>query len=249
MCYWRRLSRRSANDTLLADNRNELTYEDGRFDPVSANEEDYDERLETGSSTTTTTTRPNGSRRAARKLKADGAKTAQSNPSKEESTSESVSLFQALEVRQERGGGENSFARSTSSSAPRRASRVDDLDEDLYAAADEQTNQMCYRRAEIFAFLLTVGSILLAAISVTVGCCLRASSIKSAHKRCYRRQQQLASYASSANLCRQSFGSKLSSPTTTSSTSTSSPASSSLGLNSVESYYAQCKQSSPARNR
>lgn len=268
MCYWRRLSKRSTNDTragskLIGANYTMTTDLDDQ-QPVMMDElqESSDEPLKHSTTTTTTSTTTTDAsldsgqissarkRRRSRRMRYDNDddhdqqrqqtasllrreseskqsqlittdQTKQQQP--EKNLSDKISLFQALEVRQER---EPDAAPYFSSSH-----LMDGTPNELGGSS----GQMCYRRAEVFAFLFTTVSILLAAISLTIGCCLRVSNLRA------RARKRLASALSlsSANLCHSPISSTPSSASYASSTSgcstnsaTTSTTSNNITLNS-----------------
>lgn len=236
MCYWRRLSKRSANDTttggqdyLLGHNDDmDSEFDSGNREFVTSaiyespdssafrgdheNNQDHD---------TTTRTEPTtvhrqelvasgGRGRQARRLELisdESSETAARNlgdykpprrrkllqqqqqtttttsspEAKQQSVlstgqvSDKVSLFQALEVRQEREPDAEPYSSySLLADSAHAGSHPTDR------SGGEQSNNslQCYRRAEVLAFLFTAVSILLVAISVTVGCCWRAASLR-----------------------------------------------------------------------
>lgn len=227
MCYWRRLSKRSASHS------NESTWEQlhGPASGDSFSDQDNDGdglgqfdlgaygndattigsgksirfNLTTSTSTSTTTTEPStigrkSGRRVARKMRAGEQDDASNNVNgggkqRHENLSDRVSLFQALEVRQEREPDNLPVPYSYDEAAIKSSSQLSNGERDLAPMF------MCYRRAELFAFMFTVASILLAAISVTIGCCLRASALKrqAAHNKHHQLLVPSALSLSSAN--------------------------------------------------
>lgn len=176
MCYWRRLSKRSIglNETtsaLVDDNQSlissvraslgsDLTRHLGTNDTLDRSRNRRSRQLRL-----TDASRPSTQSKPKQTSKSDATKSDDAA-----SISEKVSLFQALEVRQER---EPDFSTET-----------DPFQSGHNSAAWSMTNStavdslpLCYRRVEVYAFLMTTAVILVAAISVTVGCCLRARSI------------------------------------------------------------------------
>lgn len=73
--------------------------------------------------------------------------------------SDRLSLFKALQVRHEPVEPER---------ARRRAQQL----EEIYAE-DEEAQLVCYRQAEVFVFMATLGSLLVLVVAVAVTCCLR----------------------------------------------------------------------------
>ena len=144
-------------------------------------------------STTTTAQAPTitrESKRAGHKMGLPGrpgSQAASSARPKQENLSDKISLFQALEVRQERQEPDTESAPLSMGSDP----------EVFPMAGSAYGSRICYRRSEVFAFLFTTVSILLAAISITIGCCLRASNLR----RQSRKRLLSALSLSSANLC------------------------------------------------
>lgn len=75
--------------------------------------------------------------------------------------SDSLNLFKALQVRQE--------SEQTSSKAAQRVQEV--------FAEDSEAQLVCYRHAEVLAFFVTTGILLMLLCSVAVACCLRVRKI------------------------------------------------------------------------
>lgn len=191
MCYWRRLSKRSvgSNETANAslDDANQ-SYVGSVGASLGS---DLLRQTLSGYNHTSADAAAVGSRnRKSRQLRLDDhessakslqhsklVQTGKANSTKKDDSgavSEKVSLFQALEVRQER---EPDFSTETDSYYPTAFGHN--------SAAWSVTNSsnlehlpLCYRRVEVYAFLITVVAILTAAISITVGCCLRAKSLR-----------------------------------------------------------------------
>lgn len=202
MCYWRRLSKRSVRHSfngtaatttgLIAGHAgNSSTWledDDGHYeDEQIGGLLSYEDLSKTTTTTTTTSTEAptpvaRGTRRrvgrTGRKLKmGDSAQTPTPKPVPSENPSDRINLFQALEVLQERSTEPAPPATSLASYSRAHNDKLSDLyDASGGLAAINQL--MCYQRVEIFAFLFTVASILLAAVSVTIGCYCRASSLK-----------------------------------------------------------------------
>lgn len=218
MCYWRQLSKRSTD-----------------YAQMSTNETDFLLDLEPDGSRTTTTTTTRfdegefniwsdagadaHSSESSEKLPARQGRhmrleesardqgQLQTNASKPIATptiSDSVSLFQALEVRQEHDA--DSFASGSYDLHPRKES----------STIDHQTAHLiCYRQAELLAYLFGLVSIILVAVSVSIGCCWRVSQLRkrrkledeSVLKQQRQRVFQLAAdssrYSQSANLSQQ----------------------------------------------
>lgn len=189
MCYWRRLSKRSTNsstpDLADADQDDFLTQVDEDSDDDADNDKLPEEATDqTGSefitslvnansrgrvrSASTTTERPASkvARRTARKL-AD----------KKEPLSGNMTLYGALEVRQERDPKQDA---PYSLSQQRQQQQLLQPDpSQLEELLDEHTGQLrCFRRGQVYGFLFTGISILLAAFCVTLGCCWRASTLR-----------------------------------------------------------------------
>lgn len=78
--------------------------------------------------------------------------------------SDSLSLFKALQVRQE----PDEERGSPGGGRARQSKRVRDI-----FGEDEQAALVCYRHAEVYLFLMTIGVVLLLLISVAVTCCVR----------------------------------------------------------------------------
>lgn len=147
MCYWRRLSKRSAlslNGTQTVQYLGDGESEDEEFT--------IDRSRDTNS--TEITTRQNLKRgRESRKMK-----DSERDQRKPQTLSDKMSLTQSLLVRP-----------------------LDDPDAAAYSMQQQSSEQMdksstssqllCYKRAEVLAFLLATGSLLLVAMSVTVACC------------------------------------------------------------------------------
>lgn len=215
MCYWRRLSKRSANESHLLDG---ATYD--KLDQL-------EETDPTQVITTTSTFFPGdqqpgeilsshranrtGKRRlrnldfganesgeeasAASREKPPRQHKSKSIPAPPGSISDRVSLFQALEVRQERDPEVASYSTGGSLS-----------DSDGEPLSGDSNSLMCYRRAEVLAFLFTAGSVFLVAISITIGCCLRAANLRKSQGK----QLALDTSISSANLSSSKSSSPLS---------------------------------------
>lgn len=166
MCYWRRLSKRSTNETEFdsddnydqndSDSQEFVTSTTAVPDLTISN--NHARQRSPGSASIA----PDGTKRQSRKL--DTSLTAKNKAKKaaDDLISERLSLFQALEVLEDRGQLEAASNRAY----PSYASNSSD---------DTNNSMMCYQRAEVFAFLFTTASVLLAAISITIGCCWRAS--------------------------------------------------------------------------
>lgn len=219
MCYWRRLSKRSApNGTQIVDND---------FD--AANDEDFmtldDQNLSKNSSSLYLTTTLNykqldeeggeevsagrtNSKRSGRKLRKldkisedeqasiglkDRATTptptsrkdklANGNREQQQAgqISDKVSLFQALEVRQERETG-SIYSHDAYVPPDALLDQPDALTgasgRELLTDSTRASSLMCYRRAELLAFIFTGISLLLVAIGVSIGCCWRAAALR-----------------------------------------------------------------------
>lgn len=99
--------------------------------------------------------------------------------------SDSLSLFKALQVRQE--PDEERAARRNPLSA-RQSKRVRDI-----FAEDEQASLVCYRHAEVYLFLMTIGSLLLLLVSVAVTCCLRLRNLAKSSSSLFKHGRLLGS--------------------------------------------------------
>lgn len=164
MCYWRRLSKRSANGTAAGS----LTYDGHQYDEIPvADWEGQDERNSNESRANLHHSR--------RKSRAIDWKTKQpaigvaSEPNTGKPLEERVSLFQALEVRQ--GRGHDLDNQPTNSSYTSQSAQVSE-------GPNLSSSLLCYRRFEVLGFLFTTGSVVLAAICLTIGCCWRAASLR-----------------------------------------------------------------------
>lgn len=246
MCYWRRLSKRSAS------NESRLTHDE--FNEMLATG-DLEEGVEptTISTTMRYQNQPDGgganpeepikivskasSRRRLRKLDLgsdddeNSTKTTQKpKTSATQSTgqiSDKVSLFQALEVRQERADPDPTRPYSSYSTFEQ---PLDVGELTSSGTPTSQANLMCYRRVEVWAFLFTALSVILVAISVTVGCCWRAANLR-------KRDRKLLSSTpclSSANLSSCGSSTSSSSPPASFSNNNNCRASSNL---SASNYY------------
>lgn len=111
------------------------------------------------------------------------ATTTEKSPISSGQISDKVSLFQALEVRQEREPENAPFSSSYSSNG----NHITALDESTFfnnsafidsMSTSTSSSLTCYRRAEILAFLFTTISIILVAISISVGFCWRAANLR-----------------------------------------------------------------------
>lgn len=159
MCYWRRLSKRSTNSNstqfLSTDEGDEADDEDGTDFSLATGQETT---LKPTTTTTASTTADShsSSRRQGRKQRLSAAAEQADSAKSAGQMSDTVNLFRALQVRQERDPD----------AAPYYA-----LEPTEVAASRE--GLLCYRRAEVLAFMLTTVSVLLVAISVTIGCCWR----------------------------------------------------------------------------
>lgn len=219
MCYWRRLSKRStSNGTQLdgqmlgddfgAANEEDFMAFDGQ--DSSANSSD-------NSPLHLTTTlnyhqlgeevppRAEGERkRSARQLrrldlsnenemdttKREGHKQKGGKEQAIGQISDKVSLFQALEVRQEREPSAlySHEAYSLSDSLYDQADTLKgSAGRDLLRESVRTSSEVCYQRAELLAFMFTGVSVLLVAICISVGCCWRAAALR--HKATKQRAQ------------------------------------------------------------
>lgn len=232
MCYWRRLSKRS-----LESNSTHSDYqhpEDDSSDDFDVGGPDRQPQTTTTTTTTEATStvdlkQSNGNlaskrnRRSSRMMRSNGQDNSNKNKqlnSMSKATdgettniSDKISLFQALEVRDngafQMQSNDPSFDQLSSTSPDRNhlyqspssaraiSQHHDDDNDDSNYQGDNNYSLMCYRRAEVFGFLFMVGSTLLAAISITVGCCLRAATLRSQA----RKKLGSALGLSSANLC------------------------------------------------
>lgn len=107
--------------------------------------------------------------------------------------SDKVSLFQALEVRQEREPSALYSHEAYSLSDPM-SDPADTLKgstgRDLLRESMRSSSEICYQRAELLAFMFTGVSVLLVAICISVGCCWRAAALR--HKAIKQRAQAQA---------------------------------------------------------
>lgn len=122
--------------------------------------------------------------------------------------SDKVSLFQALEVRQERerdpdGAPFSSSGISSLSSPSSLNNHITALDNDKSSDGTFvgfTSSLMCYRRAEVLAFLFTTVSIILVAISISVGFCWRAANLRKIQRSQDKTIAGISGGLSSANL-------------------------------------------------
>lgn len=148
MCYWRRLSKRSA---LSPNGTQTMQY------PI-------DDELYTEVAHFNSTTHGNDKQNVKRKR--EGRKMIDSQRDKEQiNLSDKMSLTQSLLVRPIDDPDAAAY------SMQQQAAFSDQLDSN---SASGQL--LCYRRVEVLAFLLATGSLLLVAMSVTVACCLQQTS-------------------------------------------------------------------------
>lgn len=131
MCYWRRLSKRSVDNS-------DFEYTDDRNLTDQAND---------------------------------------SGRVKEPVISDSLSLFKALQVRQE-------------PVEPARARQRAQTLQEMYAEDEEPQQLVCYRHAEVLVFLLTLGVLLLLFCAITITCCLRLRKFSRAHQHQSHQKQQ-----------------------------------------------------------
>lgn len=106
--------------------------------------------------------------------------------------SDSVNLFKALQVRQ---GPEPSSARQ-------RALRSNNYQQqqDIFSQ-DDQAQLVCYRYAEVFIFMLTVGALWLLICTIAIACCLRVRKVtRLAQQQRYRHHQSPPSPGASSLL-------------------------------------------------
>lgn len=221
MCYWRRLSKRSAHHNesrfLASDGADEFVYGNNTTEEPPARLTEFNFTATTTSTEPSTTTVRATSRlgrqRRGRKMpeeREQGKKSPTQAESSNGNLSDKVSLFQALEVRQERDP--NSAASTMNPYEDRLVHQQMTYNQQQYESESGGLQQLvCYQRAEIFAFLFTVASVLFAAISVTIGCYYRASSLKRQALNGGKKQHPLSGATtgaaarplslSSANLC------------------------------------------------
>jgi len=201
MCYWRRLSKRYAsNDTILEDQRTnygEIPDPIGDSSYVTTTTAMY--YPDSGTPPSSETSRQRSGRQS-RKLDStrdleSGREIGDRNARRASSAvqrpqtgqlSDSVSLFQALEVRQEREPDAAPYSSYLESG-------LDQADASDTIGSKSNSN-LCYRRAEVLAFFITTFSVLLVAISVTIGCCWRTATIR------MRDRKRLAASVTCANL-------------------------------------------------
>lgn len=171
MCYWRRLSKRSAagNSSLQLGNQQDEHY----YNSLDGFEQDQ-QATTTSSSTTKAPEqrRTKSARRTGRTMSTSTKKPDDDGGVKEGSLSDRVSLFQALEVRQERDSAD---AAAYSLDLPK---NYNHLTGSALSGMNGDDSLMCYRRAELVAFLITAVSVILVALSVTIGCCWRAIRLR-----------------------------------------------------------------------
>lgn len=84
--------------------------------------------------------------------------------------SDSLSLFKALQVRQEPDEERRSGPGRS------RQKRVRDI-----FAEDDQAALVCYRYSEVYLFLITIGGLLLLLFTVAVTCCMRLRRLAKSH--------------------------------------------------------------------
>lgn len=199
MCYWRQLSKRSA-DYGDSVSTNDTEFMLDTVEPADARSGRVDGEFSVWSPDESHSAQPKTSARQARHMRADEPR-ATTDERKAMPISDSVSLYQALEVRQEHDAD---FA---TGSYDLQRPKTD------ASTVDHQTAQLiCYRQAELLAYLFGLASIVLVAVSVSIGCCWRASQMRkrrklddeSVFKQQRQRVFQLAAdssrYSQSANL-------------------------------------------------
>lgn len=223
MCYWRRLSKRSAANETLAQHHvshfNLLDQEALEYqDADSWNPEEFNTGqsavLESSPQVALVNLSTKGASRQLRKLNLDAQDVTETNKHNSESSrsdtsttlrpasgqiSDKVSLFQALEVRQEREPDAAPFSSSYSSFTGRDAIFSADNNPGRRSSLSSDPSQdLCYGRAEVLAFLFTAVSVILVAVSITVGCCWRVANLR--RDQILNRQDKATMGASSANL-------------------------------------------------
>lgn len=226
MCYWRRLSKRSigSNETDTTSSTSSFLPNDDvegehsqsyQVGTISASLAGGDLTEHSASNDTSTSNARVGRRgRKARQLRiansdnlrngtgdrknpnptpsSKNKKGTQSGREDAGAMSEKVSLFQALEVRQER---EPDFSRETDAYPSSGSHNIAALS--AIPNLSDGISPLCYRKAEVYAFMITISAILIAAVSITVGCCLRARSISRRASSSYHGRSNQSSYCTS----------------------------------------------------
>lgn len=114
--------------------------------------------------------------------------------------SDKVSLFQALEVRQEREPENAPFSSSYSSNSNHITAFDDNYFNNTPVDSITTSSLTCYRRAEILAFLFTTIAIILVALSISVGFCWRAANLRKMQRQDNKTIVGISGGLSSANL-------------------------------------------------